>query len=51
MKFLANLCNSTTLLLCFREKIVKFKFQIFQMQEVIVTQWLVVEYVCMSETQ
>ena len=56
--FLAYLCNSTTVFLCFCEPFLhdgiqdsEIQILIFQLQEVIVTQGLVVEYVCMSETQ
>ena len=58
LKFLADLCNSNTLFLCFCEtsymmgsRIVKSKFPIFQSQEVTVTQELLVEYVYISVTQ
>ena len=58
LKFLADLCNSTTLFLCFCETFLhdgiqdsEIQILIFQLQEVTVTQGLVVEYVYMSETQ
>ena len=56
LKFLADLCNSTTHFLCFCETFLHDGIQDseipdFSSQEVIVTQRLVVEYVCMSETQ
>ena len=57
-KFLADVCNSTTIFLCFCETFLhdgiqdsEIQIPDFQSQEVIITQGLVVEYVCMSETQ